>query len=224
MPANVTLWGLMQWDDTIFDEIIMPEEFTGNIFDLINCIMLECSELEVVYNDIEFMKLAIKSWSASRQTAWKHYIILNNVEYSPIENTDKHETRSIARDAGEKEENTNTDSNTINYHGLNDINSNGENEHQVSAFDSENYANSTRDISTDKTISDLSETQSNKRTITNNNSKDRKETELETVHAHGNIGITTNQQMMTEEVEFWKWDLYGQIAKEFRQKFCVGVF
>lgn len=41
----------------------------------------------------------------------------------------------------------------------------------------------------------------------------------------GNIGVTTTQKMMTEEVEFWqKYDIIGYIINQFAAEFCLLVY
>lgn len=224
MPANLTLWGLMQWDDTIFDGIALPDGYSFNVYDLVNEIMLECSELEIVYPDPEFMKKAINTWSRTRLHSWERYVKIMEAEYSPIENTDRHETRSVNRDENETGENTLDDKTENVYNGHSQSENNNRQENKVSAYDSDSYANSSRlDNDTLNDVS-MSEQNTNKRGTKNNTSRNNREQVLENVHAHGNIGVTTNQAMMTEEVNFWKWDIYKQIAVEFRTKFCVAVY
>ena len=43
-------------------------------------------------------------------------------------------------------------------------------------------------------------------------------------HLYGNIGVTTAAQMLTEERELDKWDVYQAITQEFKYKFCVLVY
>lgn len=41
---------------------------------------------------------------------------------------------------------------------------------------------------------------------------------------HGNIGVTTNQQMLTSELEFRSYDFYESVISEFKKMFTVGVY
>ena len=224
MPANLTLWGLMQWDDTIFDCIALPSDYTFNIYDLVNEIMLECSELEIVYPDPEFMKKAINTWSRTRLHAWERYVKIMKAEYSPIENTDKFEIRSVDRDANETGENTIDDKTENSYNGHSLTRIENEQENKVAAYDTNNDANSSKvNNETNNDIS-MAEENTNKRGTKNNTTRNNREQVLENVHTHGNIGVTTNQAMLKNEVDFWKWDIYKQIANEFRTKFCVSVY
>lgn len=50
-------------------------------------------------------------------------------------------------------------------------------------------------------------------------------TETYTQHLHGNIGVTTNQQMITEEYELMKvFNIYDQIAAMVESEFFLGVY
>lgn len=45
------------------------------------------------------------------------------------------------------------------------------------------------------------------------------------IRAHGNIGVTTNQSMIRQEIEMrTKYNLYEIIVNDFVNKFCVGVY
>ena len=45
-----------------------------------------------------------------------------------------------------------------------------------------------------------------------------------TSHIHGNIGVTTNQQMIQSEIELRKFDIYVDIAMRFEHEFLVQVY
>lgn len=242
MPATMTLWGLYKWDSTIFDTLQLPTVVAKD--DLINNILLECSELEVVYPDPDFLKTAIGAWSSARQVAWEHYVEITKVTYSPIENTDKYEDRTITdtenesttgaesgqRTTGIKQQDT-TKGKSLNAlsrtQQTNTTNS-------VSAFDTENYSNANKQMDdvdenadttyTADTDTNVTRTDTDAHNSDTQTDRNRTYNHTESVHAHGNIGVTTNQQMLTQEVEFWRWDFLHQIAMEFRQKFCISVY
>ena len=41
---------------------------------------------------------------------------------------------------------------------------------------------------------------------------------------HGNVGVTTNQQMIQAELDLRKTDIYEIITREFIEKFCILVY
>ena len=45
-----------------------------------------------------------------------------------------------------------------------------------------------------------------------------------TLHAYGNIGVTTSAQMLNEELEVRKTDMFRIITDEFTEYFCVGLY
>ena len=56
MTATMSVLGLYNYDDSIFDSMAFPELMTETEkTDTINNIILECAELEVLYTDPAFM-------------------------------------------------------------------------------------------------------------------------------------------------------------------------
>ena len=43
-------------------------------------------------------------------------------------------------------------------------------------------------------------------------------------HIHGNIGVTTSQQMLTQELELGYWNVYEKITELFLQEFVIPVY
>ena len=41
---------------------------------------------------------------------------------------------------------------------------------------------------------------------------------------HGNIGVTTSQQMLQSELDIAKWNIYEQITDLFISEFCIMVY
>lgn len=81
----------------------------------------------------------------------------------------------------------------------------------------------------DKDVRTSASTTSNTSTRTDNltetESKTGSGTESKTVHAYGNIGVTTSQQMLQSELDLIpQLDLYGTIVSDFIDAFCVAVY
>ena len=49
-------------------------------------------------------------------------------------------------------------------------------------------------------------------------------TVINSVHAHGNIGVTSNQQMINEEINLRKTDIYEIIVQDFKNMFTLQVY
>lgn len=119
-------------------------------------------------------------------------------------------------------------------------------EETVSAFDADTYQPNKRSTQSGTETTESSETSSSNASSTQNaeQSGNQSTNETETgnnsvngttsnsmhnelkhgLHSHGNIGVTTNQEMINEELELRKYDLYKQIALLFEDEFTVPVY
>lgn len=204
--AWLSLLGLYNWDNTIFDNIVLPEDFTQDDKTiLINNLLMETAELEVIYTDPDFMKNAIAAWSAKEVYTWTRLYEAMMAEYSPIENFDRYE------DVDEQNRGAMTHSGTDTVAGSGqDTLTN-----KITSFDNNTFADHDQSIagkgSTDTTTYGHVVTDSTGRKIIS--------------HLHGNIGVTTNQQMLEAELETRpKINIYRIIIDSFRNRFCLLVY
>jgi hypothetical protein len=104
---------LYNYDNTIFDNLVIP---TGVIKEnVVNNLLLELSELEVLYSNPDMMKFAIGAWSKKELQVWNKLYASSIFEYNPIWNqfrteeyTDK-QTRNVATTDNETRNLTGTD-------------------------------------------------------------------------------------------------------------------
>lgn len=89
VKANLSIWGLYQYDNTIFSELEIPESVTETT--LIDNILLNCSELELVWTDPNFLKMAIGAWSRKQLPIWEEIERILAIRYEPQYNFDKYE-------------------------------------------------------------------------------------------------------------------------------------
>ena len=61
----LSIMGLYEYDNTLFQGLQVPEGVSKE--HVINEIMLQCAELEVLYPELNIMKLAITTWSVAKQ-------------------------------------------------------------------------------------------------------------------------------------------------------------
>ena len=54
--------------------------------------------------------------------------------------------------------------------------------------------------------------------------RDRSENETISIRAHGNIGTTRNSEMVFDEIELRKYNIYEDIVSRFADKFLICVF
>ena len=94
-----SLMGMYDYDNTLFDSMSYPTEWSNNDKDNFKYELLtETAELEVIYNDPNIMKSMIGKWSAHRRPVWDHLIDTTQYEYDPIANWDKRETITETRE------------------------------------------------------------------------------------------------------------------------------
>ena len=187
------------YDDSVLDGLELPSEMDRTT--LIKELLVNTAELSVIYSDPGFLKEMIEYWSLSRIEVWNKLWELAHEEYDPLVNYDRTETESLTH--GKTVGNVYQDNGT--YHGTL--------QNDVFGFDSQEAVGKDK-----KTI------------YTNNNSNGTNTettsgTDKTTKTSKGNIGVTTYQQMMREEMEMRpKLNMYTYIIEEFKHQFCVLVY
>ena len=137
-------------------------------------------------------------------------------KYSPIENTEKFEDVTVSYEGVENvsKENHNTDV----RNGTRTTERNGSivNSDKVTAFDS---ATQSPNAETDTSYNQLTDTEifTNYGDTQNYTGSDRKtftdRKDKTTIHSHGNIGVTSNQHMLTEERNIALFNFYDKVVK-----------
>ena len=91
----LSIMGMYEYDNTIFDGLDVPtytdQNNTVHTVDknkVIQSILLNCAEMELLYSNIDTMKLAIGVWSASEQDTWKKMFATQKMDYNPLWNVD----------------------------------------------------------------------------------------------------------------------------------------
>ena len=82
----LSIMGLYEYDNTLFQGLQVPEGVSKE--NVINEILLQCAELEILYPELDIMKLAITTWSVANQYTWQKLYDTMVVEYNPIWNVD----------------------------------------------------------------------------------------------------------------------------------------
>lgn len=220
--AMLSILALYNWDNTIFNDLNVPEGMEKN--NVIDNILFECAELSLLYTDPAFMKRAIKQWSDKEQNVWAKLFATENFDYNPIWNVDgtvteketveRDRTNDIDRSTATAEaahDATSDDTNQTTTDSVTGYNSTSWQDHTKSVIDSD------RDITTNST-----------RNISGTDNVDEAESEdvernLETRRT-GNIGVTTTQQMIREERDVALFNTIEFITTSFKKRFCVMVY
>ena len=235
--AILTVIGMYQYDNTLFDYLHIPKGLNKDV--LINKIIIECQELETLLPDIEVFKWAINNWSMSYLNNWTKLLNTENLSYNPIENYDRVEEFTTT-DNGSKSSNDNrniSENESVSTNTESTQNSNyttaGENSelNQKVAFNSGLIDDSKRTIriseenNNNSSLNGTSKDVKVNNTIdTNNYNENSNNTNIVKGRAHGNIGVTTTQQMLQQEREVAKFNLYDYIAQMFKERFCILIY
>ena len=103
MGASLSIIGMYNYDNTLFDLMAVPAEFDSDTRELlINNILLECGGLETVYPEITFLKQAIGVWSEKELPTWERVYNAMTAEYDPIENYNRNESITVTEDGEDK--------------------------------------------------------------------------------------------------------------------------
>lgn len=233
----------------IFSGITLPEGSPLELDVIKNTIMEKCGQNIPMYADPSVMASAITVWSAKNQYTFKHIAKILEAEYSPIENYDRFEQYTDLHDkntnegisgSSSKNENTKSSANskiTDDRYTTHSGTDRTQDERLTSADNASTYQpdnSGTSSITHGENIREqgngTNKTDgSSDKNITGKNTTDRKVNEAEEVthdaHLHGNIGVTTANQMQTEEYEFLrKYNPYNFIAGLFENELTLYVF
>lgn len=106
--TNISVMGLYNWDNTIFDMMLIPENLDRTV--VIENILAETAELEVIYPNPYVFKSLVGVWSHKQIDIWNRLYNTTQYEYNPIENYNRYETGS--EDGENVTAHSGTDSNT----------------------------------------------------------------------------------------------------------------
>ncbi len=95
--TTMSIMGLYNYDETIFDDMALPDGVGRENF--ITELLLQLAELEVVYARPDVMKTAIKAWSASRLHEWERILTALTFDYNALYNKEGDTTETISSQA-----------------------------------------------------------------------------------------------------------------------------
>lgn len=250
MKARLSILGMYNYDNTIFDDFQLPDRIPRDM--LLNNLLLECAEFGCIYPDTGFFKMALKSWSEMELSTWNWLLDTQNYDYNPIWNVDVHdseridnketrnlqgtnnETRNLAGTNNNTKNLTTTDTGTVNTK----FSDNDIQEVDVNAFNS--GSGTRRETTTTRYGKNELETRnlsSNTSGTDNYNTTDTGtdnylSTDTGTIdhnnkrefYKRGNQGVTTTQQMIREEQALAKFNIDDYIINEFKKRFCILLY
>lgn len=207
--AKITLFGMMNYLSGVkgvdlfagFSEL--PEGIDGDT--LKNTILTEGGEFEPIFSDPEIMKEQVSLFVLRHSRTFSKWVEALAIEYNPIENYDRQETWS---DSGSGTTNVTSQSS-----GTSD--GSGTNTNDVSAYDN-STGYSPHDKTTTNTSSNTSATGTGSSKASNSSRHDGR--------VHGNIGVTTSQQMLKSEIDISRFNIYDEITSLFIDELLLAVY
>lgn len=204
--SKMTLIGMntfmLNMNDDLFKNLSLPEELDKST--LTNNILLGGGDFEVMYSDPTAMQSLIGIWSDKMQPTFTRWVDALKIEYAPLENYDRMEHWTDEVDGtGSSESSGSVDTTTGDTSEL-----------QKSAYDQSTYSPYEKTINegtVGTTTSDSTGT-----TMSNDSEHNGR--------IHGNIGVTTSQQMLQQELDLGYWNIYDKITQLFLQEFVIPVY
>lgn len=221
--VKLTLIGLYNYDQTLFSRLSLPAPLITAT--AVNAILLEKGEFGSLYTDPDFLKYAIGAWSDANQMAFEHLAKVLAASYDPISNYDRTETETTdttgsSSETGQKNESgTETETTTDQQSGTNSE------EGKLSAYNSSQYQPSDSTTGSFSSSDSATKSGSSGRNENSSSSLSEQKGSRRTLHAFGNIGTTTNAQMMLAEKEVVEGvNPYMIIANMFADAFCIKIY
>ena len=87
--AKWTLIGMYQYDDTIFNDMVLPTGIDADLFK--QSLLMEKGEFEVLYPNPDFMRHSIQLWSAKWFRTFAEWLKGTQAQWNPIYNYDRYE-------------------------------------------------------------------------------------------------------------------------------------
>lgn len=196
--AMITMIGLYNYNENLFDKLVLPAGIDRDT--LIENILLRSGDFEVLYPDVDFLSDAIGLWARKWLRTFTKWYDALQIDYNPLENYDRIEdSNDVNTNAGTIKDNSTS-------------NASIGSESKTSAYDSNAYEPHDRTDGTNHTTTDATNTVDSKGTTTHH------------ARLHGNIGVTTSQQMLQSELDIAVWNLYDHITDLFLSEFIIQVY
>ena len=228
MRSSLSILGLYNYDPAIFDRLALPDGIDREL--LVKNLVCELGCLEVLYPSASFMADMIELWSNKELPTWERLYNTMLIEYNPIENYDRQEEWSDDRDETREStvnDSTILDGQTQNSGSITHTINNRTNDHKVTGYNSNSLVPQAQDVEHGSTV-DTDATKQEVDSTTTRTGGGTEETDSTTTHkgrVHGNIGVTTSQQMLTAELELVpQLNIINYIISSFKNRFCVLVY
>ena len=215
--AKVTLIGLYQYDNTLFDNLVLPDNLNNSL--LIDTILMRGGDYEVIYPNAPLLKQLIGSWCTSWGDVFSNWNRAKDdmKDIAPLENYDRIEEWSDNESTSESSHGSSSTSGSDSSSASESMSERGD----ISAFDSNGLvANDGGSKSTQ-----ANNTATTYTTQGNDLSSNGSRASTHGGRIHGNIGVTTAAQMYQSfyEVMAKYGNIYDAMATIFLQSFVIPL-
>lgn len=198
---TMNLLSLYNYDESLFDNLVLPEGIDKDT--LVNNLLLDTVSQEVLYADPDIMKQAIGMWSKKELPVWQRLKDTLDIRgtYNPIYNYDRNEeiTNDHTKNTTESENhnlNKGTDTTKVSQGSFN--------------------ANDLTQVNQQDNILGSGNDENGKDTFTGDHTFN--------AHLYGNIGVTTTQEMIREELSIDEINILDYIIDSFKNRFILSVY
>lgn len=227
--ATMSIKGLYDINPNIFRWFTLPDEVVLPALTFINNIIVECAELEMLYPDPDIMENLIGLWCTSEMDNWTRYYKALHTQYDPLWNVDATISETVTRSDTKSgsDDSTRTD----------DLNSSSTRTLAGTVDDTDTLSSTAFNVAEfrqrDKNVSALESGENENVSIDNTgtvtDSKDWSETgsgtETHSIRRTGNIGVTTSQTMLREEIGIaQEFNFVYYVVESFKKRFCLLVY
>lgn len=208
-------WETMHTDSTLWDDVVLPEGVDRQL--VADRCLNKAGEFSVMHSDPEFFHWQMLNFFKSHQITFEKWWEVMQVEYNPIENYDRMEHWTDSGTHSDASSGTNSESqesyNKNSYH--------SNDETTKAAFNSNDY-----DPYEKTTHGGYDETEGNASgTSFSAGSSQGNTSGVHDGRVHGNIGVTTSQQMIQSSIDLYtNFEWYERVADLFTDEFCIKVY
>lgn len=207
-----------------------------------SAIMVRSGLMTPLYKEPRVFQSLVTHWFITKQWTFEHLIKIIQAEYSPIENYNRHEdttdtlsgSDTLTKEGGNEQTHSGTDTEAhsgtdTDTHSGTDTTTQSISAENVSTWSNDSKSELSHGESIDTTHGEsidtthghtITDTYQNRSDTTEYGKIDTKESDI-----HGNIGVTTTQQMINEELELLRhFDIYGYIAELFENDNMLLIY
>lgn len=244
LRSRLDLLGIYKFDNTVLDLLELPEDEDGNdVIDrdtLKDNLLMDTAEMEILYPDASFLKLAIGAWSKKQVPIWTELYNSTQFEYNPIWNVDGTvvEERDLAGTDYRTDDHTTERTHDDSMERTHDDTLERTHDDTITADSSTYGYNSSTAAPTDKVVTghDGTITDAHTGTITDAHTGTITDTDTGTINhdttdtgsitttRQGNIGVTSTQSLIKEQRDVVQFNIMDYIINDFKNRFCLLVY